>query len=165
MVGLLAIKWENAEVSAEFNDPVHNEYMALGVSIKGGDLAVTHTDGRGSEFGFTVETADEIEAKVALSNMEPGTKTSLYIDVSDDFPPHFSWADASITSTQGSKGLSASVEVPGVEVKGSAAVLSTAEGTAEFESEVEVTTKIAEKGWKYIPITKNNYKFKAPLSE
>jgi len=30
---------------------------------------------------------------------------------------------------------------------------------------VEVTTKIAEKGWKYIPITKNNYKFKAPLSE
>jgi tetratricopeptide (TPR) repeat protein len=160
MAGLVALKWENAELSLEMNDPTSNQYMTLGVSIKGGDLAITHTDGRGSDFGFTVES-EGIKAKVDLSNTEPGTKTSLFLTMDDDF--NVSVADAQITSTPGTKGFTTSVGANGFQVKGSAAVVSTAEGTSEFESEFEASYK--EQVLKLIPIFKNSYKFKAPLSE
>jgi tetratricopeptide (TPR) repeat protein len=139
-VGLAKLTYENAELTIGLNDPIHNEYMDLGVSIKDGNLAASLTEGKGCEVGFKVAEGVKgalsgVEASTGVSNRQAGKKTTIYFDDS------FTAVDAKISSTSGTQGVSASIGAADLSLEGGVKIESTAEGTSEFVSSIKTSYK------------------------
>ncbi|MBE0618773.1 MAG: tetratricopeptide repeat protein, partial [Proteobacteria bacterium] len=139
--GLAKITYENAELTLGLNDPVHDKYMDLGVSLK--DFSASLTEGEGWEVGFTVAQGAKgaalgkagAKASVGWSGRKPGRKTTLYFDDS------LSAVDAQVTQTPGSEGFSVGAEAAEVGIEGGMKIESTAEGTSQLVSSLKASYK------------------------
>lgn len=134
-IGLMKVSYENAELTVGLNDPIHDEYMDLGVNLK--DFSASLTEGKGYEVGFKVAEGvkgtklEGIEAKIGYSDRQPGQKTTIYFD------DNFNAVDAQITKTSGSQGMSAEVGANDLSMEGGLKIESTAEGTSQFVSSLK----------------------------
>lgn len=136
--GLAKLKYENAEIKLELNDPFSNRYMDFSASLK--DLSVSMTEGEGYEVSFKVAEKNLVgdaglEAKVGYSNRGVGQKTTLYFDDS------LNVSDAQITSVPSAQGVSTEVSLFDVGVEGSAKIETTAEGTSSFQTGIKISAK------------------------
>jgi Tfp pilus assembly protein PilF len=155
--GLASLKYENGELTLGINDPLHNEYLDLGVNLI--DQSISLTEGKGFEAGFSIvktqkalpgSAPTDVEANVGLSTRKPGQKTTLYFDGGvnlADFSVDFDIIGAQITQTPGSTGVSAGIDVgDGLELGGDIKIETTAEGTSEFVA----STKLSVKDWQVL---------------
>ena len=136
-IGLVKLTYENAELTIGLNDPIHDEYMDLGVNLK--EFSASLTEGKGYEVSFKVaegakgSSFEGVEAEIGWSTREPGRKTTIFFD------DNFKAVDAQITNTSGSEGFTAEVGAGSTSLEGSIKIETNAEGTSQFVSGIKAS--------------------------